>query len=416
MKILWLCNSSFSGNQIKTTGGWLQPLAEGLYEKGINLINVAQGKVEDIQKSSYYGIIQYTIPKYKPHGHGNVPNRRSCEIVAHIVEAEKPDLIHVWGTESIWAYMKLYGVFGEVPALLDIQGLLYYYYHYYYGGLSFTDILKCVHLKEIIMPWRTLFFKKREFKLRGENEIKAIKSFDYICYQSEWVKNQLSFVNSHSRLFPTKIALRKAFYKSPKWKYHCDVNHPVIFTIASGAIPYKGVHILLRAIFLLKQKYRNIELRIAGEMSVGNLLLDGYSLFLNDLIKQLDLTDNVSFVGPIDEEQIAKEELQADACVIPSFVETYCLALTEAMIVGCPTVVSYTSALPFTSSPNNDSLFYNSKDYVQCAAHIETLFTDEKKAMFLSKNGIEHRLRDNSREEVVSTQINIYKSIINDRF
>ena len=39
-----------------------------------------------------------------------------------------------------------------------------------------------------------------------------------------------------------------------------------------------------------------------------------------------------------------------NVCVIPSFVETYCLALAEAMIVGCPTVVSYTSALPYTST------------------------------------------------------------------
>lgn len=412
MKVLWLCSAHFSDVPIKKNGTWYQPLAESLSAKGVNLINVSQGNVKSIKKSMFRSIVQYTIPTYKPHRHGNVPDRRSCEIVARLVETEKPDLIHVWGTESIWAYMKLRGVFGEVPALLDIQGILSSSSYYYYGGLSFTEILKCIHLKEILMPWRTLFFKKREFKLRGENEIKSIESFDYISYQSEWVKNQISFINSHAKLFFTRIALRNIFYESPKWEYHCDIEHPIVFSICSEATSYKGIHVLLKAVNLLKQKYPNIELRIAGVMYIGNLLKDGYSIYLGKLIRKLDLMDNVTLVGPIDDAQIVNEELNADVCVIPSFIETYCLSLAEAMMLGCPTVVSYTGALPFTSNPNSESLFYNSVDYAQCAANIERLFIDKEKALLLSRNSIEHR-SENKKIEVVETQINIYKHIIN---
>ena len=169
---------------------------------------------------------------------------------------------------------------------------------------------------------------------------------------------------------------------------------------------------LLKAVNLLKQKYPNIELRIAGVMYIGNLLKDGYSIYLGKLIRKLDLMDNVTLVGPIDDAQIVNEELNADVCVIPSFVETYCLSLAEAMMLGCPTVVSYTGALPFTSNPNSESLFYNSVDYAQCAANIERLFIDKEKALLLSRNSIEHR-SENKKIEVVETQINIYKHIIN---
>ena len=415
IKVLWLCNASFSEVKLKSTASWLQPLAEGLacHEK-IQIVNVTQGQVRQIESYEFCNIKQYIIPTVKTVRYANNPNKKSCDIVRRIINKERPDLIHVWGTETVWANMKSRNVFGDTPALLEIQGLLYYYYYYYYGSLSLKEIVKCIHMKELIMPWRMLNFKKRNFRKRGEVEIDSIKSYKYIGYQSEWVRNQIRILNREAKLYSSRIMLRDVFYQSAKWQYHCDLSHPILFTICSGAIPYKGIHVLLKSLELLKVKYANIELRIAGDMFVGNRLLDGYSIYLQKLANRLGLKANVTLLGPIDDEEIAREELKADVCVIPSFIETYCLSLAEAMLVGCPTVVSYTSALPFTSVPNEESLFYNSQDYLQCASNIERLLEDRMLAEKLSINSIKHRLSDNDKEYTIKNQILIYQSIINE--
>lgn len=48
------------------------------------------------------------------------------------------------------------------------------------------------------------------------------------------------------------------------------------------------MHIIIKAIALLKSKYPKIKLKLAGNINVGNKLLDGYSVFLNKLIKSMD--------------------------------------------------------------------------------------------------------------------------------
>ena len=416
MRILWLSNLVFTDEPLKTTASWLMPLAEGISEvDGIDVVNVSQGDVRETIKYLHHKITQYVIPVFKTRKVSNIPHRLSCEAVAQIVKDTNPDIIHVWGTESIWANMITKGVFSNKPTLIDIQGLLHIYYYYYYGGLSLDEQLACIHTKEFLMPWRNLIFKKQNFRKRGLVETESLKKYQHISYQSEWVKNQLQMVNPLAQYYPTRIMLREAFYLSEKWHYHFNPQHPIIFTICSGAIPYKGIHVLLKAANVLKQKYDNLEVRIAGQMFIGNRMLDGYSVFIGKLIKKYGLTNHVTLLGPIDENEIMHEELMADVCVIPSFVETYCLALAEAMIVGCPTVVSYTSALPYTSIPESESLFYNSIDFVQCAAQIDKLFCNKELANVMSVNSIKHREMDNDREEVIKTQINIYKNILTGR-
>ena len=45
---------------------------------------------------------------------------------------------------------------------------------------------------------------------------------------------------------------------------------PDIFSFCHASIPYKGIHILLKAVALVKQDYPNVKLRLAGNIKVGN--------------------------------------------------------------------------------------------------------------------------------------------------
>ena len=409
MKVLWLSNSAFVSERTKVTGSWLQPMAEQL-ASSIALVNITDGIVEKPTSSNFKNIKQWIIPA-KASNYGQEASSETCSIVKDIVEQEKPDLVHIWGTEKFWASIYRKGYIG-VPTILDMQGLLAPYTDYYYGGLSIKEIFKSIHLKEIIMPSRTLFHKKEVFRKRGMSETANIKSFKHISYQSQWVKNYISFVNPSAILYPTKIMLRKAFLDSQKWNFHNAGDSPVVFSTCSAAVTYKGMHIIIKAVALLKSKYPKIKLKLAGNINVGNKLLDGYSVFLNNLIKKFGLQENVIYLGSLDENQIIAHLQEANVCVIPSFIETYCLAFAESMIVGTPTIASFAGAMPELAENGKEALYYNSVDYYTCAALIDKVLQDKELADHLSVSGRARRMSENNMDAVVKTQLEIYANVL----
>lgn len=413
MKIVWLCNARFTVEKIKFTGSWLQPLAEHLQETGkVQIINICRDNVESIVKEISGAIIQYVLPTRKTKKYGHVADKLTTKEVIDIVSYEHPDLIHIWGTETIWAYLNTI-LSKSFKTVMDIQGLLAPYSNYYYGGLTNKEILQSIHLKEFLMPTRTLYFKRKIFQERGKQETKYLKTFKNISVQSEWVKNYIKFIVPNANIFSTRIILRNSFYKSKPWKYKTDIESPIIYSTCAAAVSYKGMHVLIKTIGLLKEKYPKIQLHLAGQINVGNKVLDGYSIYINNLIKKLNIAENVFFLGSIDEEKIINELQKCSVCVIPSFVETYCLAFAESMIVGVPTVVSYAGAMPELAEHKKEALFYNSTDIYTMAAYIDELIQNREVAEFISQNCRKRRFIENNPSLVTEQQLNIYNSIIN---
>lgn len=246
--VLWFSDHYFSDKSI-ITGGWVQSLAEILQASNqVNIVGVTTGTSSqgNIKKSIYKGIVQYQIPLQKD------PNKYIKSIIS-IVEDCKPDIIHVWGTERIWLYLLVQCKL-NVPLLLDIQGLLFTCYYHFLGGLSMTEVIKSIHLKEILLPWRSLWGKKKTLKKRGIKEIEALKNIKHISVQSEWVKNQIwSLKNSDTFFYYTKITLRQEFYQATPWSYHNRKSNPIIYSSCNAATSFKGLHILIKALSILKK-------------------------------------------------------------------------------------------------------------------------------------------------------------------
>lgn len=412
LKVLWLCNSQFVDEKIKTTGTWLQPLARMLQESlEVTIYNVTVGSVKEVLHNNYHGIEQWVIPHPKTTGYGQIPSRDFCETLSKIEKRIAPDLVHIWGSENIWVSAYAQGAI-KAKAFVDIQGILSSYYYYYYGGLNFKEILKCIHLKEILMPSRTLFHKKEVFRQRGKIESDCLRKFNIISYQSEWVKTHISYINPDATFIPTRIMLRDSFYNTELWKYKNDTISPIVFTIASGAIPYKGIHVIFNSIKLLKKDYPNIKLKVAGNMKIGGRLMDGYSLYLEEKINELGIENNVIFLGSLDEAELVRELQGSNCCVIPSFVETYCLAFAESMMIGVPTIASFTGAMPELAQHGKECLFYNPIDFQTCAFYMKRLIEDKDLAEYISINGRRRRLKENDKELVLQTQLNNYAQIV----
>ncbi len=407
-KILWMCDPAFSDEKMNRTGTWLQPLAEMLQQSGkVQICNIAQGNVTEITESNCRGIHQWIIPSRKRKRNGLIPSV-TCEEIKSVEKQVNPDLVHIWGTENIWATVYRNGYIAS-PVLIDMQGLLSVYADFYYGGLTFFEILQCIHFKEIILPWRTIFHKKKIFEDFGRIETENLKCFRHISYQSEWVKSQVSLINPEAKYHAAKMMLRDAFYKATPWQYKEAGNAPVIFSSCSWAVTYKGIHMLIKAVGILKKKYPKVKLNLAGYIDVGNKWLDGYSIYLKKLIKKWNLEDNICLLGPLDAHQIIEQMQNSHVCAVPSFIETYCLAFAEALMVGVPVVVSFAGAMPELAEHRKSALFYNSIDYRLCAAYMDELIQNRELAESLSCEGRKTRLINNDPATVVGTQLSIYE-------
>lgn len=411
--IVWLCNIVFSDSSLKSTGGWLQPLAEGLEKtKNFHITNIAFGGETVIKQELSSGIVQWLIPRKYCYNFGVTASKKTCKTVADIINNIDPDLVHIWGTESVWGSIYAKGYI-KYKTVLDIQGLLSVCTKYYDGNLSIIEKIKCIGLREMLLPNNSILINKIKFYYRGLFEKAYIKTFENISVQSEWVQNYIKLYNPDAKIYCTKIMLRDAFYKAQGWKFNSFKDNPVIFTFASAAIPYKGIHVLLKSIKILKLYYPNIRLNIAGDFEDKQRLKDGYKSYLKSLIIKLDVVENVRFLGSLDEMSLINNLECCNVCVIPSFVETYCLAFAESLLIGAPTIAAYSGAMPEQVEEGKEALMYEQTNYVSCAFKIKKLLENVELCICMSKNAKTRKLFDNDSQRVIDQQMFIYKEIIN---
>jgi colanic acid/amylovoran biosynthesis glycosyltransferase len=94
----------------------------------------------------------------------------------------------------------------------------------------------------------------------------------------------------------------------------------------------KGMGFLLEAVKLLHDKGEQIELRLAG---------DGPDrAALEEMTRKLGISAQVKFLGYLDETGIRKELDEADAFVLPSFIEGVPVSAMEAMAIGVPVIAT----------------------------------------------------------------------------
>lgn len=410
IKVLWFCNIEFSEMKSVTTGSWLYSMSEALINTDdVELFNITQGNVREVTRQNYKSINQWVVPASSL-GKNGLPKTKIIQGIQRIVEEVKPDIIHVWGTENYWGLLHS-REYIQGNLILEIQGLKYAYAKYFYAGLTLIDIIRCFRLKEFIRPSGSLVGLKLGFERWGRFEKEMILKSEFISTQSEWVRTHISYVNSYAKLINTQIALRSEFLECTKWDIGACIPFQIFTSSSSSSISYKGLHILFDAIGILKKKFPKIKLNIAGSISSG-LRLDGYSKWLQDKIKKNGICDNINWLGSLDAENIVKQMQKSNVVVVPSFIETYCLALDEALTVGVPTVVSFSGAMPELAEHKKTALFYSPGDVEMCANAIQSFFLDKNLAIRISENAYNDKSKKDNKNIALS-QLNTYKAIKN---
>jgi glycosyltransferase involved in cell wall biosynthesis len=95
--------------------------------------------------------------------------------------------------------------------------------------------------------------------------------------------------------------------------------------------PIKGVENLLRAVAADRD---TVSLAIVGEGEPD------YTRSLRSLVSELQLDDFVQFRGHLTGEAKTLEFINSDICIVPSFKESFCIVVAEALAHGVPVIAS----------------------------------------------------------------------------
>lgn len=414
MKVLWFSNCILSNNISKGSGSWLFAMKDILIDQ-IELINITESNYNEITYTNHGNFQEFIIPRWNLID--GVPSNKNIITLKKIVEEIKPDIIHIWGIEKYWILLFSRNYIIGNP-IIEIQGLLSSCYDVFYGGLLNNDIKRFYGIKEFLMRSRTLNNQRKKIKRESKRENEVFK-FSYISTQSRWVREQLLFkLSNNTKVFKTRVPLRKEFYNCNKWlNCHQFGNNSVkIITSLSYITPFKGIHILINALAILKIKYPDIKLYICGPNinSLPFFKKNGYEKYLINLINQNKLSNNIIFLGKIDAKELTEHLLNANVYVNTSLVESYSVSTAEALFLGVPSVLSYAGALPNFSNNENIALYYSPLDYVNCASKIDFLLANSEFCSEISEKATNEMNKLCSVDVIKSTQLYIYNQILND--
>ena len=410
MKVLWLSNAVLSAGDKGVSGTWLDAMAQRLAASSrLMLSNIVTGNVSEPVSRNSPSIQQWLVPSSPP-GKNGLPCRKTVEMVTRTIETQAPDLIHVWGVETWWGLLAARQLLNpSVPVLLEIQGLKGACARVFAGGMTVSEQRNCRYLKEMLLG-RSFVKDRKELLEWGRFEQEIIAGCRFISTQSPWVASWVQAANPDCTRFDVELMLRQAFYDSTPWSPASP--EPVIFCSSAYSVPYKGLHDAIRAVALLSRRFPEIRLRIAGSIQKSSFRQDGYVRWLNNLCTELGIANRVDWLGPLTADQIVREIQNCSAFVMPSHCESYCVALAEALYLGCPAVTAYTGGTAWLASDEVTGLFYPPGDEAMCARQLERILTNRELASRLSCNARTGAQERNNPDSIIANQLDIYRRTI----
>lgn len=411
INLLWLTSTNLKKKVCAGThtfgGGWIVEMFRSLKQRMADpnseierITVVCTSDDPDFTQEEIDGVEYYQFPiKYAMWG-----NRKVEEWMKGINQKIRPDVVHIHGTEYSTGLMWMKAA-GSSNVLLSIQGLTSVISRYYLYGidewwkyLTFRDIIRRDNLRQ----------QQLTFARRGEKEIEQIMLAKHVAGRTAWDYAHVRALNPEVKYHRVGETLRDAFYRN-RWKYGECKPHSIF--VSQASYPIKGLHFLLQGAALVKRKYPDIQIRVAGEDIIGKsgLRMSGYGKFLKKLIRRMNLEENVSFIGSQDEEGMLREYLSANLFVLPSVIENSPNSLGEAMQLGMPCLASICGGTPEMTGMN-PHILYRCEEIEELAEKISKVFgRGEKEWEQFSKEFSSSDLF--SAKRVLESQLQTYKDI-----
>ena len=417
MKILWTTNMPIMsaaealGTSIGGFGGWMeQAYVELKCQKDIELVVLTSWAVKEAVVKREERVTYYVIPGGAAVDKFNHRSKKNLSAIKKILSVEQPDIIHFWGTESRLADA-VCRVSSEIPKVVFIQGMIKSVVEHYYEASSKSKLSRAVTFHDILKG-KTVGKIEKKFAKKTKTEKNVLQSSNNIICDNDWCEAMCKSINPDLRVYKQNLLIDEVF-SSGQWN---ENNSHRIFC-ASQYAPFKGFEVLLLAVSYLKEKYPDIEIAVPGgwrnppKSLVAKLKYDGYSNYINRLIKKLGLKDNVKNLGSLSREEMARYMSESEIFVQCSTVENHSSTMREAMFLGMPCVVSNCGCISEYVINNCNGFLYRNNEPAVLAFYIDKLFADaelKRRLAASAKSFIQKKYAENTN----FTTLEIYSSIL----
>lgn len=420
MKIMWFANVLFPeiskamGKQESFFGGWTQQFKKYLSnDKEFKLIVCGfDNSITNIYEKEIDNVLYYVIPKKNLQAH--LYDAGIERYVKEIFVKEQPELIHVWGTE--YPHIKAIQTIStelNIKTIYSIQGIISDCAKHYVDelklhtvvGTTFRDLLR---VDNILM-------QKRKFEIRGNYEKEVLANAKYVIGRTLYDYSCVKEINPEINYYLCNECLRESFYKD-KWNLDEAQRHTIF--ISQASYPIKGFHIFLEALTIVKKKYPEVKVYVAGGTNpvaydmISRLKKGSYDRYIGKQITKRALSENVFFLGGLSENQMKEQLLRSNVFVSPSVIENSSNSVGEAMMLGVPVISSFVGGIRDMVEDGITGLLYPANQPNMMAQMIIRLFEDKNLALTISENARSKAEEIYDIRNNIDTMKLIYKDII----
>lgn len=246
-----------------------------------------------------------------------------------------------------------------------------------------TKIFSCLVGQEVYPYRRTGLLKKFFYFLADKYEV------------IKFIRHQDGIIVLDNR---DKDLARKYFYKNASVvRNGIDIEKFPYFTPGASMVtktkilmngiffPHRRFEDGIRALKILRDKQYDVRLCIVGDYRSH----PPYYQMVRGLVTELGLDTVTKFSGAVSEDDMASSYKDNDIFVFPNHLQSWGLAVFEAMAAGMPVVVSTSAGASELLTNNENALLVNPKSPDQISAAIERLINDPALLVKLSKKGRE---------------------------
>lgn len=415
MKVLWIVNAMFPypakqiNNAVSCFGGWAHSLYESLNKNNeIKFCIVSTYTGRELKKYKDNSTTYYLIPNKKE----NKYNNKLKKYWKVIIEDFQPDIVHIHGTEYPKS-LPLIDIYPNLNYVVSIQGFLNSCKRLVNCNLSFFTLLKNITLRDALKP-KTGLLMSSDINNRAKYEKIIIEKVNNVIGRTTWDKAQVLAINPQINYYHCEENLRASFYED-QWNINQIEKYTLFFSQAQA--PMKGFYIMVDALKILKNKYPNIKIYVAGnniirKSFISSLKRQSYANYLKKQIKKYDLENNIEFTGYLDAENYKKTLLKSHVYVQASSIENSSNSLGEAMILGMPCVASNVGGTKDMLKDGTEGFLYQYTEPELLAYYIEQFFGDNNLCKEKGLMAREHALSRHDWENNAKTTLRIYKKII----
>lgn len=393
MKVLYIA-TAFARNENDSITPWLT--------KTVRLLNNNKDIEVEVLTSSYKGLESHTINGLKVHRFRYF--FKSMEVLTH--EKCVPEkLKESW---FMWFLIPSYMFFGTLTTIrlllknkYDIIHIHWPFPHFFFVivpriFMNFK-IISTFHGTGPIWVEYNVPFLKPLFKL-------VIKYSDLITVNSSYTKEKIvgKLGGSNFKIVPFGASVEE---KDVDYKVE-----PQKLLFIGRLVKRKGVRYLIEALDLLKDEFPNISLSIIGGGPEKNIL--------ENLIKKLNLKDNVKTLGKLSPEDLVYHYKTCEIFILPSTVneigntETLGVVLIEALTYKKPVIASRVGGIVDIVKDNKTGLLVEQKQPEELAKAIKKLLLNREYAKKLGEDGYIYVKENFSWERIVNDLRDSYRKLL----